>query len=402
MGLLDNLRAFFGGKKTTEKRNVSAYTLSSLSNSSVLDSDKALTFTAVWAAIRLLSESVSTLPLSVYKKEKNGDKTELDTDPVCYLLKYKPNSYQNKITFLEKIMSDLLIDGNSYVLIVRNRLGRPVELLPLQADNVSVFFQDNRLYYSVDEEAIEGGSYNSDDIMHFKLMTDEVGISGLSPIEQCKNAIAWGQDLETYGKSFFENGAKLSGVLESDRSLSEEAIARLRNSFNDNYAKLKGSNQTAVLEEGLKYKPIQISPDQAQWLASRKFSIEEVCRIYNLPPHLLKDLSKSSFNNIEMQSQEFVSYTLMPYLNKIELEMNTKLFKRSELGTKYVKFNVNGLLRGNVKDRTDFYSSMINAGVMSINEVRAKEDLNQVEFGNKHFQQMNMTTIEKIGEDASD
>ncbi len=106
MGLLDNLRAFFGGKKTTENRNVSAYTLSSLSNSSVLDSDKALTSTAVWAAIRLLSESVSTLPLSVYKKEKNGDKTELETDPVCYLLKYKPNSYQNKITFLEKIMTD--------------------------------------------------------------------------------------------------------------------------------------------------------------------------------------------------------------------------------------------------------------------------------------------------------
>lgn len=402
MGIIDNLRNFFGTKTEKETRNISVNTLNALSSSATLDNDKALTFTAVWAAIRLLSESVSTLPVSVYRKEKNGDKTELTEDPVCYLLKYRPNTYQNKITFLEKIMTDLLVDGNSYVLIVRNRMGRPVELLPLDYDNVTVFFRDNRLYYAVDSETLEEGSYDSEDILHFKLITDSDGISGLSPIEQCKNAIEWGRDLETYGKSFFENGAKLSGVLESDRSLSEEAIARLRNSFNDNYAKLKGANQTAVLEEGLKYKPIQISPDQAQWLASRKFSIEEICRIYNLPPHLLKDLSKSSFNNIEMQSQEFVSYTLMPYLTKIELEMNIKLFKRSEIGKKYVKFNVNSLLRGNVKDRADFYKTMINSGVMSINEVRSKEDFNSIPDGERHFLQMNMTTIQKIGTDASD
>ena len=194
----------------------------------------------------------------------------------------------------------------------------------------------------------------------------------------------------------------MSGVLESDRSLSEEAIARLRNSFNDNYAKLKGANQTAVLEEGLKYKPIQISPDQAQWLASRNFSIAEICRIYNLPPHLLKDLSKSSFNNIEMQSQEFVSYTLMPYLNKIELEMNTKLFTRNSVGTNYIKFNVNGLLRGNVKDRADYYKTAITNGWMTINEVRKLEELNGISSGNENYLQMNMTTIEKIGTDASD
>ena len=183
--------------------------------------------------------------------------------------------------------------------------------------------------------------------------------------------------------------------------MSTEAIDRLRNSFNNNYSKLKGANQTAVLEEGLKYKPIQIAPDQAQWLASRQFSIEEVARIFNLPPHLLKDLTKSSFNNIEMQSQEFVSYSLMPYLTRIELEMNIKLFRRTEVGKKYVKFNVNGLLRGNIKDRSDFYSKMISSGVMSINEVRAKEDLNKIEDGDKHFTQLNMTTIQKIGEDAT-
>tara|TARA_Y100000401_G_scaffold5734_1_gene3883 strand:+ start:3716 stop:4906 length:1191 start_codon:yes stop_codon:yes gene_type:complete len=395
VGIIDNIANFFRPQKE-EKRHVNYFT--TLNQTQNYSQDNALTFTAVWAAIRLLSESISCLPLSVYKKEKNGDKTELTEDPVCYLLKYRPNTYQNKVTFLEKIMTDLLLDGNSYVQIVRNRNGRPVELLPLKYANMNTILKDNRLFYHNEQVNM---TMDSEDVLHFKLITDEDGYTGLSPIEQCKRAIAWGLDLEKYGKSFFENGAKLSGVLESDRSLSTEAIERLRVSFNDNYSKLKGANQTAVLEEGLKYKPIQISPDQAQWLNSRQFSIEEVCRIFNLPPHLLKDLSKSSFNNIEMQSQEFVSYTLMPYLQRIELEMNIKLFRKTEVGKKYVKFNVNGLLRGNIKDRAEFYNKMINSGVMSVNEVRAKEELNRVESGDKHITQMNMTTLEKIGTDAS-
>tara|TARA_R110002167_G_scaffold167906_2_gene365512 strand:+ start:1621 stop:2811 length:1191 start_codon:yes stop_codon:yes gene_type:complete len=394
LGIIDRIKTFFQEPKKEIRSFNSILNMSSPNNSGP---DTALTFTAVWAAIRLLSESVSSLPIGVYKSEKNGDTTELNDD-LSYIIKYQPNTFQNKITFLERIMQDLLLDGNSYVRIIRNGSGRPVELIPLQYEGVEVFMNENILYYSYNGS--QNDSYDSKDILHFKLMTEENGITGLSPIQQCQNAIAWGLDLESYGKSFFENGAKLSGVLESDRSLSEEAIARLRNSFNDNYAKLKGANQTAVLEEGLKYRPIQVAPDQAQWLASRDFSISEVCRIFNLPPHLLKDLSKSSFNNIEMQSQEFVSYTLMPYLNKIELEMNTKLFSRNNVGKNYIKFNVNGLLRGNVKDRSEYYKTAITNGWMTINEVRTKEELNKINSGDENYLQMNMTTIEKIATDV--
>ena len=394
MGVLDRLSNFFKAPKK-EIRHQNYFT--TLNTTETYSEGSAMTFTAVWAAIRLLSESISTLPIGVFSKANNGDKIELD-DNISYLLKYKPNTYQNKVIFIEKIMVDLLIDGNSYVRIFRNRNARVVELIPMQYADMNIIYKEGRLFYHNDQtkEVID-----SEDMLHFKLITKSDGYTGLSPIEQCKNAISWGLDLEKYGKSFFENGAKLSGVLESDRTLSTEAIDRLRNSFNNNYSKLKGANQTAVLEEGLKYKPIQIAPDQAQWLASRQFSIEEVARIFNLPPHLLKDLTKSSFNNIEMQSQEFVSYSLMPYLTRIELEMNIKLFRRTEVGKKYVKFNVNGLLRGNIKDRSEFYSKMISSGVMSINEVRAKEDLNKIEDGDKHFTQLNMTTIQKIGEDAT-
>ena len=361
-----------------------------------MDTDKALTLTAVWCAIRLLAESVSSLPISVYTKQKNGDKVEDTKNPIYNLIKFKPNYYQNKITFFEFIMLSICTDGNAYVRIIRNNAGRPVQLICLDPNDVTVVIKDYELYYQINEE----GVLDSSDVLHFKTLTDN-GIDGISPIDQCAKALNWSSSLEEFGSTFFSNGAKPSSILQTDRALSDTALQRLKTSFNNNYGKLKNSNSTIVLEEGLTFKPISISPEQAQFLSSRQFSIEEVARIFNVPPHLLKDLSKSSFNNIEMQSQEFVTYTLMPYITRIEQEMNLKLFRTNELGKTFVEFNVNGLLRGDVKSRTDAYKTAITNGYMSINEVRQKENMNSIEGGDKHFMQMNMTTIEKIGEDAS-
>ena len=394
MGILQSIQNIFSGKTEKEKRNIQ-YSMP-FGAATQITPEKALTFSAVWAAIRILSESVSTLPINVFRTQPNGDKIVIENE-LSYLLKYQPNGYQNKITFIEKIMMDLLTNGNSYVKIVRNRLGRPIELLPFKYDNINTYILDGKVYYT-DEDSSE--TIESENMLHFKLITGSDGITGLSPIEQCRAAIGWYGDLEEYGRTFFKNGAKLSGILKTDRALSEQAIDRLRNSFNTNYSSLSGSNQTAVLEEGLSFQPVSISADQAQFLSSRQFSVSEVARIFGLPPHLLRDLSKSSFSNIEMQSQEFVSYTLMPYLNKIELEMGLKLFRKNNIGKEYVKFNVNGLLRGNVKDRADYYKTAITNGWMSINEVRSFEEMNKIEDGDKNFMQMNMTTIEKIGEDA--
>ena len=397
MSLLDRIKNVFVPKDNKAEQRSLSYTTPFGSGTNV-SPDTALTFTAVWAAIRLLTESVSSLPISVYRVENNGDKTEAVKESLYSLLKYKPNSYQNKITFFEKIMMDLCVNGNSYVYIERNRLARVTGLYCMNYEDMTIIQKDNQLFY---ENGETGEVYNSNDLLHFTGMTTD-GIKGLSPIDQCKKAIGWGMAIEEYGNTFFKNGAKLSGVLSTDRSLSETAIDRLRKSFNNTYSQLSGSNQTAILEEGLTFKPVGISPDQAQFLASRTFSLEEICRIWNIPPHMLADLSKSSFNNIEMQSQEFVTYTLLPYLTRIENEMNLKLFRTSDVGKLFIKFNVGGLLRGNTKDRSEFYTKMINTGVMSINEVRALEDLNKIEDGDKHFMQMNMTTIEKIGADASE
>ena len=399
MGILQSIQNIFSGTQKKEKRSIN-YSMP-FGASTAVSPSTALTFSAVWAAMRLLSESVSTLPIGVYKKSNNGDRVEQTTD-LSYLLKYQPNTYQNKITFLEKVMMDLLSNGNSFVRIERNNLGKPIELLPLNYNDVTVYFKDNQLYYSSDQLK---GSYNAEDILHFKLITNvndtnstttPAGILGMSPITQCKHAIGWGMDVEEYGRTFFKNGAKLSGVLKTERALSEQAIDRLRNSFNNNYASLSGSNQTAVLEEGLEFQPLSISADNAQFLQSREFSVQEICRIFSIKPHMLADLSKSSFNNIEMQNQEYVTYSLLPYLSKIELEMNTKLFRKSNIGKEYIKFNVNSLLRGNIKDRSDYYKTAITNGWLSINEVRAKEDENKIADGDKHFIPLNMTTIKNI------
>ena len=395
MGLIDNIRTLFTGNssKKIDKRGISLNTI--FPDADVFDSDKALTLTSVWNAIRLLSESVSSLPITVYRKENNGDKVEDVNNRIYNLIKFKPNNFQNKITFFEYMMYSVLTDGNAYVQIVRDNSANPVQLIPLNPDYVNIFIKENELFYQMD-----GGSVlDSADVLHIKLITDD-GIEGLSPIDQCAKAINWNLSIEEFGSTFFKNGAKPSSVLSTDRALSETAIERLKNSFNSSYAKLKSSNSTIILEEGLTFKPISISPEQAQFLASRQFGIEEIARIFNIPPHMLKDLSKSSFNNIEMQSQEYVTYTLMPYLTRIEQEMNLKLFRTNELGKTFVEFNVNGLLRGDVKTRNEAYKTAIQNGYMSINEVRQKENLNSIEGGDQHFIQMNMTTIENVG-DAS-
>ena len=395
MGLIDNIRTLFTGNssKKIDKRGLSLNTI--FPDADVYDSDKALTLTSVWNAIRLLSESVSSLPISVYRKENNGDKVEDVNHRIYNLIKFKPNNFQNKITFFEYIMYSILTDGNAYVQIIRDNSANPVQLIPLNPDYVNIFIKENELFYQMD-----GGSVlDSADVLHIKLITDD-GIEGLSPIDQCAKAINWSLSMEEFGSTFFKNGAKPSSVLSTDRALSETAIERLKNSFNSSYAKLKSSNSTIILEEGLSFKPISISPEQAQFLASRQFGIEEIARIFNIPPHMLKDLSKSSFNNIEMQSQEYVTYTLMPYLTRIEQEINLKLFRTNELGKTFVEFNVNGLLRGDVKTRNEAYKTAIQNGYMSINEVRQKENLNSIEGGDQHFIQMNMTTIENVG-DAS-
>ena len=396
MAITDFFKNLF---KKPEKRDfLSAMSAGRGSSSGIsVSKSSALTFTAVWSAVRLLSESISILPINVYEREKNGDKSLAINNPSYNLVHNEPNNYMSSVTFFEKIMMDLCLSGNSFVRIVRNGRGTPEALLPLNAQDVKVKMSDGQIFYHNNNS---NNIYDDYDVLHFKGVSQD-GILGLSPITQNANAIGWGMALEDYGNKYFTNSAKLSGVLETDRALSEQAIERLKNSFSNTYNQLKNAQSTAILEEGLSFKPITISPEQSQFLASRVFSITEVARMFNIPTFMLQEHSKSSFNNIESLSQSYVTYTLMPYIRRMESEMNRKLFKTNEKGRVFVEWNVNGLLRGNIKDRTDSYKTALTNGYMTINEVRRKENMNSIVEGDEHYLPLNMTTINKIGEDAS-
>ena len=392
MAILDFFRNLF----TAEKRAGNYFdpkSFSSLGGSGItVNKDTALTFSAVWAAIRILSESVAQLPIQLVERAENGDKQNRSDHFLYKVIHNKPNEFMTNYTFIQKIMYDLCVAGNSYVKIERNGAGRPVALHPLNVSDVEIKIFEERYYYYDNNT---GESLEYEEILHFKIMSQD-GMTGTSPIDTCANSISWGLGLEAYGNSYFQNGAKLSGVLQTDRALSTEAIDRLRNSFDMNYSKIGDSNKTMILEEGLKFTGISLSNEASQFLSSRQFSIEEIARIFNIPPHLLRDLSKSSFNNIQEQSREFVQYSLMPYLAMIEQEMTNKLFKKNEQGKLFIEFNTNALLRGNPQERAEYYRTMLNIGAMTINEIRQKENMNVVENGDNLFMQLNMATVDTI------
>jgi len=389
MGILDRIKKAFA---SSEKRGGFVDAMSNQGSSGILVSDEsALTYTAVWAAIRILSESVAQLPLSIYESDKLGNKTQAKNHQIFDLIHRKPNENMTTYIFIQKCMLDLLTRGNSYVYIKRNGAARPVELLPLDAIDVKLVESEGLIYYELNQ----GGIVDASDILHFKVMSRD-GLIGTSPIDVGANAIGLGMALEKYATTFFSNGAKVSGVLSTDRHLSDEAITRLRISFKENYSNIQDSNKTMVLEEGLKFNQISLSNEASQFLNSREFSITEIARLFNLPPHLLRDLSKSSFNNISEQSREFVQYSLMPYLIMMESEMNCKLFRANEVNNVSTKFVVNALLRGTPKDRSEYYRTMLNIGAMSIDEIRGLEELPTIEGGSNHFMQLNMATLNDI------
>lgn len=393
MGLFDFVTNLFPSQeKRASYIDASTFNLGYGGSGMKVSQDTAITNTAVWAAVRILSESVAQLPVQLCERKTNGDKILRTDHPLYDLIHNKPNDYMTPYTFLSKVMVDLTTYGNSYVKIIRNGSGRPVSLSCYDVTAIDVKEYDKE-YFFTDRDS--GETLDMFDTLHFKGLSQD-GLIGLSPIEICANSISYGLGLEEYGNSYFRNGAKVTGVLQTDRALSQEAIERLKVSFNSNYGGPGNSNKTMVLEEGLKFNAISLSNEASQFLSSRKFSVEEIARIFNIPPHLLRDLSKSSFNNIHEQSREFVQYSLMPYLISFEQEFNSKLFKKSEKGKLFFEFNTKALLRGNPSERAEFYRTMLNIGAMTINEIRQKENMNAVPEGDNLFMQLNMAPLNQI------
>ena len=343
----------------------------------------AMQMTAVYSCVRILAEAVAGLPLHLYKYTESGGKEKAIDHPLYLLLHDEPNPEMSSFVFRETLMTHLLLWGNAYAQIIRNGKNEVIALYPLMPNKMSVDRDERgQLYYTYqrsNEEAptMKGSSVilKPSEVLHIPGLGFD-GLVGYSPIAMAKNAIGMAIACEEYGAKFFANGAQPGGVLEHPGTIKDPQ--RVRESWQSTFGGSGNANRIAVLEEGMKYTPIAISPEQAQFLETRKFQINEIARIFRVPPHMVGDLEKSSFSNIEQQSLEFVKYTLEPWLVRWEQSLARALFSIDEKTELFVKFNVEGLLRGDYKSRMEGYATARQNGWMSANDIRELENMERI------------------------
>ena len=360
--------------------------------------------TAVYSCVRILSEAVAGLPLHLYKYNSEGGKEKALNHPLYFLLHDEPNPEMTSFVFRETLMTHLLLWGNAYAQIIRNGKGEVVAMYPLMPDRMRVDRDEHgRLYYEYqvqdsDAPTMKNGTVilKPYDVLHIPGLGFD-GLVGYSPIAMAKNAIGLAIATEEYGSKFFANGATPGGLLEYPGTVKNPDA--VRESWEKGFSQ-GNSHKIAVLEEGMKYTPISISPNEAQFLETRKFQINEIARIFRIPPHMLADLEKASFSNIEQQSLEFVKYTLEPWLIRWEQSMQRALFTQDEKTAFFIKFNVDGLLRGDYASRMSGYATARQNGWMSANDIRELENLDRIPTelgGDLYLINGNMTKLQDAG-----
>ena len=344
----------------------------------------AMQMTAVYSCVRILAEAVAGLPFHLYKYKPDGGKEKAIEHPLYRILHDEPNPEMTSFIFRETLMTHLLLWGNAYAQVIRNGKGEILALYPLMPNRMSVDRDAaGQLYYTYtrygdeaqQQQKAETVRLKPNDVLHIPGLGFD-GLVGYSPIAMAKNAIGLAMATEEYGAKFFANGAAPGGVLEHPGVIKDPD--KLKASWNAAYQGSGNSHRIAVLEEGMKYQPIGISPEQAQFLETRKFQINEIARIFRVPPHMVGDLEKSSFSNIEQQSLEFVKYTLDPWVTRWEQAVNRALLLPNEKSVLFAKLNVDGLLRGDYASRMSGYATARQNGWMSANDIRELENLDRI------------------------
>lgn len=405
MGIFSGL---FKSRDKPENRTAgSSYTffMGGTTSGKTVTERSAMQMTAVYSCVRILSEAVAGLPLHLYRYKEDGGKEKALDHPLYRLLHDEPNPEMSSFVFRETLMTHLLLWGNAYAQVIRNGKGEVIALYPLMPNKMSVDRDENgRLYYTYyrgSDEAIKSRDFavtlQPSDVLHIPGLGFD-GLVGYSPIAMAKNAIGMAIACEEYGAKFFANGAAPGGVLEHPGTIKDPQ--RVRESWQSTFGGSGNANKIAVLEEGMKYTPIGISPEQAQFLETRKFQINEIARIFRVPPHMVGDLEKSSFSNIEQQSLEFVKYTLDPWVTRWEQSIQRTLLSQDEKAVYFAKFNLEGLLRGDYQSRMNGYAIGRQNGWMSANDIRELENLDRIpaeEGGDLYLINGNMLPLRDAG-----
>jgi HK97 family phage portal protein len=353
-----------------------------------INKNNALSLSAVWACVQLLSDTFASLPYHAYKATAQGSETVPSLDVVKLIAK-NPVETMTPFVWRKLAMSRLLLDGNFYAYIERDGNYKPKRLIPINGE-VEITEVDGELFYrfkSNDKEFIK----SAENILHLKGYSDD-GIYGKSVLQAHRDSFAIGLSATKASKDFYEKGAKLDGYLSTDLALKEDTYKRVKESFNN-----RNDERVPLLDAGMKYYPLKLNPQDAQYIESRKFTELDIARIFGVPPHMIGILDRATWNNVEALGIEFAKYTMLPICVNWEQELDTKLLKESDKDTIYTRFNLEGIMRADMKTRYESYKLGIQNGFMSINEARALENRNPVEGGDKHFVQgNNMVDINEI------
>lgn len=365
----------------------------------------AMQMSAVYACVRIIAEAIAQIPLNVYRFTEDGGKEKDPRHPLYFLLHDEPNPEMTSFIFRETLMSHLLLWGNAYAQIIRNGMGEVVGLYPLMPDRMEVDRdEEGNLVYTYTKYFDEAGARHRYEqvklpawqVLHIPGLGYD-GLIGYSPIAMARNAIGMSMAAEDFGATFFANGATPGGVLEHPGIVKDPE--RLRESWHAQFSG-KNSHNIAVLEEGMTFKPMSIPPEEAQFLETRKFQIDEIARIFRVPPHMVGDLEKSSFSNIEQQSLEFVKYTVGPWVARWEQSLSQALLLPSEKTRYTIKYNLDGLLRGDYESRMNGYAVGRQNGWLSANDIRELENMNRIpaeEGGDEYLINGNMTKLKDAG-----
>jgi HK97 family phage portal protein len=361
--------------------------------------DNSMACSAYTACIRVISDAVSSLPLHVFERLANGGKAKATSHPIYRLLHMQPNPWQTAQEFRDWMTGMYLHYGASYAEIRPGARGSVSELWPLHSSRMEAErMEDGRLRYKYREPNGRVTTYSQEQIFALRFTTED-GVKAIPTYRIFQNAIGLAQALEAHGSTYFGNGARPGIVLESDNPIPVEAAERLREQWERMHRGPDRAFRTAVLPNGVKAHELSGSNEAAQFLETRQYQVIEICRAFRVPPHMIQDLTRSTYSNIEVQGTEFVQHCLMPHLKRWEAAISRDLIVDDE--RYFAEHSVSGLLRGDHAARSAYYVSALQNGWMTVNEVRELENLNPIgPEGDKHFVQLNMTTLDKAGEPA--
>jgi len=347
-----------------------------------VNEDRALRYVTVYSCVRVLAETLGSLPLFVYRERADGGREKAKDHPLFWLLHDEPNDEMDSLALRETITSQTALSGNGYAVLTLNRRGEVMEIYPWEWDQIRPDRdpETRKVFYWIRDRGKEE-KLPADRVLHVHLWGPS-GLYGYSPIRMAREAVGLGLAATEFAARFYGQGMNVGGVLEHPNALGDKAYERLKESINKEWAGLANSWRPIILEEGMKYNRIPMPLKDAQFIEQQKFTRDEICALFRVPPHLVANLERSTHNNIEHQSLEFVMYTMLPWITRWEQAINRRLFTRRERERGYYcKFNLSGLLRGDSKSRAEALHIMRQDGVINADEWRELEEMNPQEGG---------------------